>query len=327
MLIIGTHGNKEGRGIHHADEIFGIAILKGYVPEFRDARIVRSRDPAVLATCDVRIDVGGKYNPSTGDFDHHQPGGAGVRPNRLPKAAAGIVFENYGVDICGEPMVAAIIDRRLIAPVDASDYRIRLYGRPRFRGVHAYSVSQVIAGFNGEHNGFNRALELAIHILGSEIRRGHKAINAAPVVLDAMKGQIDPRLLVLEEYCLWSAVLPMVAPRVELVIFPLKGESEGWMMYAAPDPVNQYGSKILLPHEWAGKTGEALERASGIKGLVFCHNQRYALRASSQEALIKAAIHVLGIRPSVVAPREEVGAVSLNPFDVRGEDKGLRSIL
>lgn len=40
--------------------------------KFRDAEIVRSRDPDVLAQCDIVIDVGGTYDASSLRFDHHQ---------------------------------------------------------------------------------------------------------------------------------------------------------------------------------------------------------------------------------------------------------------
>ena len=33
---------------------------------------MRSRDPSVLATCTVVVDVGGEYDPARLRFDHHQ---------------------------------------------------------------------------------------------------------------------------------------------------------------------------------------------------------------------------------------------------------------
>lgn len=38
------------------------------------ADLVRTRDPAVLATCSVVVDVGGIYDESKQRFDHHQRG-------------------------------------------------------------------------------------------------------------------------------------------------------------------------------------------------------------------------------------------------------------
>ena len=42
------------------------------LPEFSDARIVRSREEGVLESCDVVVDVGGVYDPSKHRYDHHQ---------------------------------------------------------------------------------------------------------------------------------------------------------------------------------------------------------------------------------------------------------------
>lgn len=57
LMKIGTHS-----GSFHCDEAFGCFLLK-QLPEYKDAEIVRSRDPAVLDECDVVIDVGGVYDP------------------------------------------------------------------------------------------------------------------------------------------------------------------------------------------------------------------------------------------------------------------------
>lgn len=40
---IGTHS-----GHFHCDEVLACAMLTNYVPDYRDAEIVRSRDPKVL---------------------------------------------------------------------------------------------------------------------------------------------------------------------------------------------------------------------------------------------------------------------------------------
>ena len=56
--IIGTHN-----GIFHSDEVLACAMLKNYVPEFQDAKIIRSRDPEVWKTTDILLDVGGIYDP------------------------------------------------------------------------------------------------------------------------------------------------------------------------------------------------------------------------------------------------------------------------
>lgn len=44
------------------DEALGCYLVK-QLDEFKGATIVRSRDPKVLDTCDIVLDVGGTYEP------------------------------------------------------------------------------------------------------------------------------------------------------------------------------------------------------------------------------------------------------------------------
>lgn len=65
-LRIGTHDGK-----FHCDEVLACYMLRS-LPEYCDAEIKRSRDPAVLDECDIVVDVGGVYDPSVHRYDHHQ---------------------------------------------------------------------------------------------------------------------------------------------------------------------------------------------------------------------------------------------------------------
>ena len=42
------------------------------MPEYKDAEIVRSRNPADLEPCDIVVDVGAVFDPERQRFDHHQ---------------------------------------------------------------------------------------------------------------------------------------------------------------------------------------------------------------------------------------------------------------
>jgi len=63
---IGTHS-----GTFHCDEVLACFMLK-QLPEYENAEIVRTRDPAVLGTCDIVVDVGAVYDPEKHRYDHHQ---------------------------------------------------------------------------------------------------------------------------------------------------------------------------------------------------------------------------------------------------------------
>ena len=55
MLIV-THGGK-----FHADDAWAVAVIHVLHPE---AELVRTRDPAIIESGDVVIDVGGIWDPA-----------------------------------------------------------------------------------------------------------------------------------------------------------------------------------------------------------------------------------------------------------------------
>ena len=63
---IATHS-----GTFHCDEVLACYMLQ-LLPEYKGASIIRTRDPELLKQCDVVVDVGGLYDPSTHRYDHHQ---------------------------------------------------------------------------------------------------------------------------------------------------------------------------------------------------------------------------------------------------------------
>jgi uncharacterized UPF0160 family protein len=102
---------------------------------------VRTRDRALLDAADVRVDVGLRDDPATGDFDHHQKGGAGERPNGIPYASFGLVWRHHGPALCGgDPRVVASVDGRLVQGVDAIDTGFSL-SKPVIDGVRPLDVS------------------------------------------------------------------------------------------------------------------------------------------------------------------------------------------
>ena len=55
-------------GIFHADEVFAVAGLSFLRPNLE---VIRTRDPKILKSCDLRVDVGDDYNPAKNTYDHH----------------------------------------------------------------------------------------------------------------------------------------------------------------------------------------------------------------------------------------------------------------
>ena len=106
-------------GNFHADEVFAIAALGLAAGPLE---IVRTRDERELDAADARVDVGGRSDPATGDYDHHQKGGAGERANGIRYASFGLVWRDARrARWRAAPRPRAAIDERLVQGVDAND--------------------------------------------------------------------------------------------------------------------------------------------------------------------------------------------------------------
>lgn len=99
--VIGTHS-----GSFQADEAMGVWMLR-QIPEYRNSKVVRSRDLKVLEPLDIVIDVGGVYDHNKKRYDHHQRGyseffdsGKEGKDGRCTKlSASGLVYRHYGKEV------------------------------------------------------------------------------------------------------------------------------------------------------------------------------------------------------------------------------------
>ncbi|VDM68394.1 unnamed protein product [Strongylus vulgaris] len=103
--MVGSIGTHDGK--FHCDEAFACFILKR-LNQFRDYKLIRTRDPAVLNTCDVIVDVGGVYNHSKKRYDHHQiefnetMQTLGVLDFNTRLSSAGLIYAHYGKQLIAE---------------------------------------------------------------------------------------------------------------------------------------------------------------------------------------------------------------------------------
>ncbi|KAJ9203865.1 hypothetical protein DTO164E3_2219 [Paecilomyces variotii] len=105
--LIGTHN-----GHFHADEALAVYLLR-LLPAYRSSPLVRTRDPAVLATCHTVVDVGGEYEPANNRYDHHQRTFTTTFPQHSTKlSSAGLVYMHFG---------RAIIAQHTSLPLDHPD--------------------------------------------------------------------------------------------------------------------------------------------------------------------------------------------------------------
>jgi uncharacterized UPF0160 family protein len=283
-------------GTFHADDVFAIAVL-GLVHGPLD--VVRTRDEAVQAACDVRVDVGGRSDPAAGDYDHHQKGGAGERPNGIRFASFGLVWREYGERLAGGPDAATAIDERLVQGVDANDTG-QTISESLVGDVRPMTVSGVVAAMNPawdeeltpeqEDARFAQAVALATGIVERELAGAAAFARSQQLVRDAIGRAGDPRVIELDRNMPWREAVVRGAPDALFVVYP---KSDGWGMQAVPRELGTFANRRDLPAEWAGLSGDELAAVTGVADAVFCHTARFYASARSRDGITELARRAL----------------------------------
>ncbi|CAJ1006111.1 putative Uncharacterized protein family (UPF0160) [Leishmania naiffi] len=105
--VICTHN-----GSFHCDEAMACGLLR-HVPEYREAVILRTRDPKEIDACDIVVDVGAVYDADMNRYDHHQASfhGTMTTPKKMYKtrlSSAGLVYRHFGRQIIRQYVEAAL---------------------------------------------------------------------------------------------------------------------------------------------------------------------------------------------------------------------------
>ena len=309
MLII-THGGK-----FHADDAWAVATLKVLYPE---ADLVRTRDPAIIATGDFVIDVGGVWDPASGRFDHHQKGFSGARQSGVPYASAGLVWRDYGarcvaalalahtgrqVSDDAAQQIAYAIDNDIVQYLDLSDV-----GAAR-NAPGGYGLSAVVSGYNPnwldeERLGhgdaadayrleqFGRALAFLTDVMANAVKY---RVGAALAVEQVRGAEVleGGRLLYLKNSALpWSTVVRKEMPKVLFVISHNLNEGR-YMLHTVPVSADSFEARADLPAAWAGLRDADLAAVTGVADAGFCHNGRFIAAARSYEGIYLMALQAL----------------------------------
>lgn len=284
-------------GSFHADDVFAVAVLRLRTPELE---LVRTRDEDAIAAADVRVDVGLRSDPATGDFDHHQRGGAGTRENGIPYASFGLVWKAYGAELCGgDPQVAAEVDAYLVQGIDALDGGVTLT-KSLIDDVRPMTVSDFVGAMNpawdeevtpAEHDArFLIAVEKAEGIIERAMSTAAARARAHRLVRDAMARATDPRVIELDRKMPWHEPVVTGAPEALYVIYP---KSDGWGIQCVPRAVGAFGNRKDLPAAWAGLSGDELARVTGVPDAIFCHGKRFMAAAGSRDGVLELARQAL----------------------------------
>uniref|UniRef100_UPI00398E3E7B MYG1 exonuclease n=1 Tax=Pristiophorus japonicus TaxID=55135 RepID=UPI00398E3E7B len=208
---IGTHD-----GTFHCDEALACFLLR-QLPEYQNAQIVRTRDPKLLAECDVVVDVGGVYDPENHRYDHHQRSFSESMSTLRPESrwvtklsSAGLVYLHFGRRVLAgalgldgaDPRVGVLHDKlyeNFVEEIDAIDNGISQYeGESRYNMTT--NLSSRIAHLNPPWNaesqdteaGFTKALKLVGTEFMDRMEFYHNAwLPARTLVEDAIRGRFE----------------------------------------------------------------------------------------------------------------------------------------
>ncbi|KAI9734952.1 MAG: hypothetical protein M1834_002032 [Cirrosporium novae-zelandiae] len=138
---IGTHN-----GHFHADEALAVYLLR-LLPSYRESTLIRTRDPTLLETCQIVVDVGGEYSPTNNRYDHHMRTFTTTFPNHATKlSSAGLVYMHFGKDIIAQrtglkednediKLLYEKIYSGFIEALDANDNGISVYDPAQTQGL------------------------------------------------------------------------------------------------------------------------------------------------------------------------------------------------
>jgi uncharacterized UPF0160 family protein len=294
-MLIATHN-----GSFHADEVFAVAAL-GLLGQ--PVEVVRTRDRNALGQADLRVDVGFRDDPTTGDFDHHQRGFDSARANGVRYASFGLVWREFGPRVCdGDHGVADAVDETIVQTVDANDTGQQLT-RPLLDGVRPMTIGGIIGGFNGrwdesltseqERERFDAAVATAQGILTREVASAASGRRSGRIVREAIAAAADPRVVELPVNAPWKQVLVPETADALFVIYPKR---QGFGLEAVPRELGSFENRRDLPAAWGGLEGADLVAVTGVEDALFCHAKRFLVVARSHAGIRRLAEVALTVR-------------------------------
>jgi uncharacterized UPF0160 family protein len=294
-------------GNFHADDVFAVAALKILFEkrgiDWGDVEIIRTRKKEIIDSAnsengDFVLDVGDVYDPAKNLFDHHQ-GDAGERGNAVPYAALGLIWKNFGTEICdGDKKVADLVDEKIVQTVDISDTGHDEIMTPK--GFRIYDLDKMVKSFiptrkedyKHEKTGFayidefKIVVSIAKNILKNEIEKAELNIEDEVLAEKIYNETEDKRLIVLDDPISWQRVY-CNKPEPIYVIHPKY--VQGYAVRCVPKEIGSYDHRKFLPESWRAKRGEELEKITGVKGAEFCHKTGFLAGAKTKEAAIEMA--------------------------------------
>ena len=272
----GTHN-----GTFHADEVTACALLQCFDLIDED-KIKRTRDTALLRTCEYVCDVGGAYNPNEKRFDHHQI------DYRGSLSSAGMILEYLKNKKIISSKDFEFFNNALIRGVDAHDNgkELQVSGICTFSHIISnFTPACYDATLEEQDFCFLQAKDFALGHLRRLWQRYQFNHSSREAVIQAMAEYKE--CLIFDSAIPWMDVFFEEGGEKHPARFVIMPSGAHWKLRGIPPNAEERMKvRLLLPEEWAGLIDEALQEKSGIPGALFCHKGRFiSVWATKNDAL------------------------------------------
>lgn len=316
--VIGTHN-----GTFHCDEALAVFLLR-QTATYRDSEVKRTRDPAILETCDIVVDVGAVYDEHKQLFDHHQRGFTEVFGHGFETklSSAGLVFKHFGKEVVAnktqlpqdDPKVMTLwlkMYKEFIEAIDGIDNGISQYPsdvKPKYKS--RTDLSSRVGQLNPVWNQPSGPDVLDVQFAKASRLTGEEFTGKLNFYADAWlpardlliasiesSKRIDPsgKILVFEQFLPWKEHLfdleaEQAMPDSDKAVYAVYPEDGGsWRVQAVPVSSESFESRKALPEAWRGLRDDTLSAASGIEGCVFVHASGFIGGNKTKEGALKLA--------------------------------------
>ncbi|KKR79853.1 MAG: hypothetical protein UU24_C0001G0012 [Candidatus Nomurabacteria bacterium GW2011_GWA2_40_9] len=289
-------------GSFHSDDLFACAVLVIMLEDQgKKFEIIRTRDEEVLKQGDYVFDVGGMYVPELNKFDHHQRGGAGERDNGILYASFGLVWKNFGLDLCdGDEEVFNMIDRKIVAPIDSIDNGVDIV-TPKFDNIVPYGGDQPFLIFtptwqedeSETDNIFRVQVRSVAKVLRREIEVAKADSAGRQLIVEAYKNSANKQIIELPK-----SGFPRYLYQKTLSCFPEpiyvvyeSAHTDNWKVEAITKSPDTLESRKYFPESWRGfmNNDPKFGDVTGVSDAIFCHKSGFLLTVKSKEGAMKLA--------------------------------------
>uniref|UniRef100_A0A060T997 ARAD1D10032p n=1 Tax=Blastobotrys adeninivorans TaxID=409370 RepID=A0A060T997_BLAAD len=316
-MKIGTHS-----GTFHADESLAVYMLK-LLPRFLNATVLRSRDPELLETCDIIVDVSGQYD-GTKHFDHHQRGFEETfGPEYKTKlSSAGLIYKHFGREVLSELLKVPSNDKSLdvlfpkvytefVEAIDANDNGISAYPESVQSAYKnsAITLPAMVSRLNplwndprvNDDSYLDERFEKASQLMGTAFEfvvegYGKGWYPAKSIVREAIdqRKQYDDqgRIVVFDKFVPWKEHLYTIEEEDGIqgqILYVVYSDGKAYRVQAVPESSGSFNSRKALPEKWRGVRDEELSKLSGIPDCIFVHAAGFIGGNKTREGALEMA--------------------------------------